>query len=438
MQTRKYIIAAGAAGLLGLASSASAQSSDALIDKLVEKGILNVKEAQQLRDESDKDFNRALSSKNGMPEYVTAFKLNGDLRARYEGFYRNSSESVDRNRFRYRLRFGGTATLNDDFEVGFLLISQAANGDPISGNQTLQDNGSKKPVAIDLAYGKWNPIHDADWNYSLTVGKMKNPFVFSEMVFDGDYTPEGLATELAYNITPDQTIRLIGGGFVLDEIGGSSSDPYLIGAQLRWDANWAPKWKSTMGVAFLDILAADRLTVGNIPNNINLGNTRDAAGLLTEGFSPIVVDASVTYTMESMPTYAGPFPITVGGEYMHNPRAVVQGDAYAAGITFGKAGKKGLWEFSYRWKELQADSWYEELVDSDSGAFYAGVPANSGLAVGYNSGTNIRGHMLKASYSPSDSITLSVALFNMWAINPTPFNTGSTINRLQVDAIWKF
>jgi hypothetical protein len=438
MQTRKYIMAAGAAGLLGLASTASAQTSDALIDKLVEKGILNVKEAQQLRDEADKDFTRALSAKNGMPEYVTAFKLNGDMRARYEGFYKDSANSVDRNRFRYRLRFGGTATLMDDFEVGFLLISQAANGDPISGNQTLQDNGSKKPVAIDLAYGKWNPIHDANWNASLTVGKMKNPFVFSEMVFDGDYTPEGIATELSYNITPDQTVKFIGGGFVLDELGGTSQDPYLLGAQLRWDANWSPKWKSTVGVAFLDILVADRLTVGNIPNNINLGNSRDAAGILTEGYNPIVVDASVTYTMESMPTYAGPFPITVGGEFMHNPRASVQNDAYAAGVTFGKAGKKGLWEFSYRWKELQGDAWYEELVDSDSGAFYAAAAPNSALGAGYNSGTNIRGHMLKASYSPSDSVTLSVALFNMWAINPAPFDTGSTINRLQVDAVWKF
>lgn len=431
-------MAAGAAGLLGLASTASAQTSDSLIDKLVEKGILNVKEAQQLREESDKDFTRALSAKNGMPEYVTAFKLNGDLRARYEGFYKDSANSVDRNRFRYRLRFGGTASLMDDFEVGFLLISQAANGDPISGNQTLQDNGSKKPVAIDLAYGKWNPLHNADWNGTLTVGKMKNPFVFSEMVFDGDYTPEGLAAELSYNITPDQTIKFIGGGFVLDELGGTSQDPYLLGAQLRWDANWSPKWKSTAGVAFLDILSANQLTVGNIPNNINLGNTRDAAGLLTEGFSPIVLDASVTYTMEGMPMYAGPFPITVGGEYMHNPRASVQNDAYAAGITFGKAGKKGLWEFSYRWKELQGDAWYEELVDSDSGAFYAAAAPNSALGAGYNSGTNIRGHMIKASYSPSDSITLSVALFNMWAINAAPADTGSTINRLQVDAMWKF
>lgn len=437
MQTRKYILAAGAAAFLGLASSGYAQSSDALIDKLVEKGILTVKEAQQMRDEADKDFMRALSARNGMPEYVTAFKLNGDFRGRYEGFFRDSGNSVDRNRFRYRLRFGATASLLDDFEVGFGLVSQAANGDPISGNQTFQDNGSKKPIAIDLAYGKWNPIVTPDWNATFTFGKMKNPFIFSDMMFDSDYTPEGLAAEIVYNINADHSVKLTGAGFILDELGGTSEDPYMLAAQLRWDANWTPKIKTSLGASILDILAAERLTVANIPNNINLGNTRDAAGVLTEGFNPIVLDGSLTYTFEGVPMYAAPFPVTLAGEYIHNPRAD-RGDAYSAGVTFGKAGKKGLWEVSYRWKELQGDTWYEELVDSDSGAFYAAAPANSALAVGYNSGTNIRGHVVRASYSPYDTVTFTVSLFNLWAIDASPFDTGSTINRLQVDAVWKF
>ncbi len=432
-------MAAGMAGFLACASTGSAQSADALIDKLVEKGILTVKEAQSMRDETDKDFMRALSSRNGMPEYVTAFKLNGDFRGRYEGFFRDSGNSVDRNRFRYRLRFGATASLLDDFEVGFGLVSQAANGDPISGNQTLQDNGSKKPIAIDLAYGKWNPIVTPDWNASLTMGKMKNPFIFSDMLFDSDYTPEGLATEVSYNLNADHSLKLTAGGFILDELGGTSQDPYLIAAQLRWDGNWTPKLKSSVGISMLDILAAEQLTVGNIANNINVGNTRTAAAAgPAEGFNPIVLDGSLAYSFEGVPMYAAPFPVTLAGEYIHNPRAATKGDAYSAGITFGKAGKKGLWEVSYRWKELQADAWYEELVDSDSGAFYSVAPLNSGLAAGYNSGTNIRGHVVRASYSPYDTVTLTVSLFNLWAIDASPAGTGSTINRLQVDAVWKF
>src|SRR5262245_19030586 len=66
---------------------ASAQSSDALLDKLVEKGILTVKEANDLKEEVDKNFTQATSAKSGMPEWVTALKFSGDVRARYDGIY---------------------------------------------------------------------------------------------------------------------------------------------------------------------------------------------------------------------------------------------------------------------------------------------------------------------------------------------------------------
>ena len=94
-----------------------AQSADALIDKLVEKGILNTREAQELRDESDKGFATAHAVKTGMPDWVSSLKMNGDFRGRFDGTYADNVTSVDRNRFRYRLRFGVTANIVDDFEV---------------------------------------------------------------------------------------------------------------------------------------------------------------------------------------------------------------------------------------------------------------------------------------------------------------------------------
>src|ERR1700704_725311 len=104
----------GGAGLLASASlinSARGQTADALIDKLVEKGILTVKEANQLREESDKGFSTSYSVKSGMSDWVTALKFNGDVRGRYEGFYNSDPTFQDRNRMRYRLRFGAVATL---------------------------------------------------------------------------------------------------------------------------------------------------------------------------------------------------------------------------------------------------------------------------------------------------------------------------------------
>jgi hypothetical protein len=51
-----------------------AQSADALIDKNMDKGILTVREANDLREEADKNFTTAYSVKSRMPEWVKAFK----------------------------------------------------------------------------------------------------------------------------------------------------------------------------------------------------------------------------------------------------------------------------------------------------------------------------------------------------------------------------
>ena len=72
---------------------AQAQSSDALIEKLVDKGVLTQQEAKDLRDEVDKDFTKAYASKSGMPEWVTALKFNGDFRGRYESFYYSNEDA---------------------------------------------------------------------------------------------------------------------------------------------------------------------------------------------------------------------------------------------------------------------------------------------------------------------------------------------------------
>ena len=442
------LLCAGTAALLLAPVSSNGQSSDALIDKLVEKGILTVKEANQLREESDKGFTAAYAAKSGMSDWVSALKFNGDFRGRYEGFYRDDSSFVDRNRFRYRLRFGVTANMAENFEVGMRLASGDATAsggliDPISANQTFDNNGANKGIYIDAAYAKWSPVNTPEWSGSLTFGKMDNPFVFSEMVFDSDYTPEGLASQWTYNLSPEQALKFHVGGFVLDEIGSSSRDPFLLGAQARWDAAWNQHLSSSIGLAGLVISGKDGLNGGTATSSspvpdINVGNTRGPGGQLLNHFNPVIADAALVYMLESFPYYTGALPIRAGGEFMHNPGASDNNNAYAFGLTFGKAGKRKTWEVGYRWKVLESDAWYEELVDSDSGAFYASSFPNSNQRSGYRSGTNIRGHTFKAAYSPYDFLTLAATYYLFEAINEVPSGSGSSIGRLQLDASLKF
>lgn len=428
-------------------NTAQAQSADALLDKLVDKGILSVKEANELRDEADAGFRKAYQVKSGMPEWVTSLKLNGDFRGRYENFNSENDAFVDRSRFRYRLRFGAVATINDNFEVGMRLTSSEATGtqggDPISGNTSFQDNASKKFVYLDLAYGKWSFINTKALTESITIGKMENPFVFSDMIFDGDYTPEGAGYNLTYRANDAHTIKLNAGAFVLDELGGDSKDPYMYGAQIRWDATWSKKIASSMGIAGLSLVNEQSLTNGAVPN-INRGNTRDAGtGGLANNYNPIIADAALTYTFEDgIPlVYAAPFPIKFGGEYMNNLAASDRETAWSLGILFGKSGKKGLWEVGYRYKDLGGDAWYEEFTDSDFGAYYQAQAPNAGFTgsgAGYGAGTNIRGHVVKASYSPFNALTLGIAYFRAQLIDEAPVNSNSQMTRLQVDATLKF
>ena len=76
---------------------------------------------------------------------------------------------------------------------------------------------------------------------AFTFGKMENPFVFSEvgLGMDVDYTPEGGAFTLENKVSDMHTLRWINGAFILDELSASSSDPYLLGSQLRFESKWS-------------------------------------------------------------------------------------------------------------------------------------------------------------------------------------------------------
>jgi len=239
----------------------------------------------------------------------------------------------------------------------------------------------------------------------------------------------------------------------------------MAGAQIRFDSKWSPPLLTSVGVGMLGLaneeaLGGSRTTTRTLPltgtnpvntavttwtvPNQNGGNTRTgfpangAGGDLLYDFNPIFADASITYNLDKFFMYNALFPITLAGDVMYNPAAPNEAGnkAFSAGITFGKAGKKGLWEIGYRYKYLGANSWWEEVVDSDFGAFYQTAPP--GGAAGYVAGTNVRGHIISAGYSPADAFTFNVKYFLTQLIRENPADSNSDMGRLQVDANWKF
>jgi hypothetical protein len=457
----KIALFAGATALMSLASQSHAQSSDALLDKLVDKGILTTKEAQELRDESDKGFTTAFQAKTGMPDWVTAYKFSGDFRGRYDEVASTDGNSNfnQRNRFRYRLRAGVVVSMLDSMEAGFSLTSGDSaggfGGNPNSSNSTMQDNGSKKGVYIDTAYGKWTPLNSDGWFLSTTVGKMINPLQFTPAVFDPDWTPEGVAAQAGYTFNDQHSIMVTGVAFVEDqEVTGSDTGsvraPGLFGGQAMWNANWTQKLATSLGLGGYTLINPDNLTTANVPY-VNQGNTRafsvtplpGGSYVLVNNYSPIIGDASATYKLDSFPFYTGAFPIKVQGEYINNVGTVNDNNnqGYWVGITFGKSGTKHTWDISYRYEYLEADAVYDQLTDDDNGAYYQNAP--TGGAIGYFGGTNVKGHLIKANYSLTDAVTLSFTCFLNELITPGLNTAGAgepnnSAMHLMADIMWKF
>ena len=62
-KTTRAALFAGAAALMSLAPVTYAQSSDALINKLEQKGVLSSEEAKELREESRQEFNSGFTNR---------------------------------------------------------------------------------------------------------------------------------------------------------------------------------------------------------------------------------------------------------------------------------------------------------------------------------------------------------------------------------------
>ena len=359
---------------------------------------------------------------------LSTFKLGGELRMRYENFASDNPAFVERNRLRGRLRIGGTAAIASNLEAGLRLTTGVSEGEPTGNNFTWQDNASKKALAVDLAYMKWTTLKTSTDSLVLTLGKMSNPFVASDLVFDSDYTPEGLAVQYSHNLAATHTLRANTAALVIDELGASKNDPMLYARQLRWDAAWTTRTSTSLGLTSLDLSHASMLTNSAVPD-VHKGNTRTAAGALVNDYRPWVVDASATQLLRGI-------PVRLAGDYMENPGADTDNNAYYSGVFVGKAAARHTWELSYRYRVAESDAWYEELIDSDSGAFYAAAPP--GGALGYGGGTNVRGHIFAGNYAVTDNSLIGFTYFSMSLIEPSPAASASRMGRLQMNALVKF
>ncbi|MDD5459613.1 MAG: putative porin [Phycisphaerae bacterium] len=362
----------------------------------------------------DEKISKAVESKQieTLPDslkWVENVKISGDLRYRYEMIDEENKDNRNRNRIRARLGIKGKVT--DDVEVGFRLATSepfsSDKGDPVSTNQTLDDAFSKKSIWLDLAYFKWSP---KDSGLNIFGGKMENPFYRvggNQLIWDNDLTPEGIAIQYTRSLGENDELFANGGGFWVNEV-SSGADTGLWGMQGGLKHTFANKSTLTGGASYY--------SYGNINGSGPLigtgfqGNS-NASSLYTNDYDVAEVFGEYGFKI-------GQTPAAAFASYVKNTSASTSRDTgWLVGGKLGKCKDKGSWEFSYDYRNLEADAVLGAFSDSD---FVGG-------------GTDGKGHRFGYTYQLAKNLQGALTYFL-----DDKSNDNHGYNRLQADLVFKF
>ncbi len=439
---------------------AAASQVDALIEKLVEKRILTRIDAESLRSEVEtaesKSFKEELKKSNG---WLDKLSSKGDVRMRYEAFNREDEDASDRNRFRFRVRWGLEKKFDDEWTAGFRLASGSGTNEAVSTNQTFDGEFGLKSVFIDQAYAKWQPTQHMQQWFSATdkaeigFGKVANPYEKwgTSIIWDGDVTPEGIYELWDLNLWKGEDsaswkLHTLTGQWVLDEDsnlspGDQEMQSYGIGTTYQWAKGHNTSFKFT----YYDWQEYSHFLKVN-PSS--LANSFGGADREVEDFK--VVNFYGDLNFEAPAPFFGTQPFKIYGDYAHNtdvgsPLGATgdetlrnpalredEDDAYSIGVTMGKAKDPGSWQAGYEYYHLEANA-------------TPGVFTESDLGLGHN---NNRGHKLSWKYMLQKNLELNLTAWIVERINKTIITYGAgdfTVNgddnellRTQVDLVYKF
>ena len=448
-----------------LPSRSFAGDMDILLDKLVNKGILTRPEAEELLNEmkemketekknievektkTEEEKPKTEAKEIGAPEWVKNLpdwiknppdwikniKFSGDLTLRYDYIDRKPPESstapdIDRNRGRFRLRFGAEDQILDDVKVGFGLAS--GDGNPRSMFQTFNSEFLKKPINIDYVYVAYTPV---EW-LGISAGKLKtNPifrdnsldFPASGLVWENTITPEGAALVLNYpallNLDAvSLDVFMNDAFFILDEFGSSGRSPHMFVLQPGFNLKIMKDINFKTAVAYYQFF--------DIKNKPELGNQPDPGDtntLYTSG--PLKGDYQFNYeafVVSGELGYMTPFPymvpyVGVFGEFLRSLNAT-HDEGWIAGVRVGSPSlaKFADWQLQYSYRRLEPDAWLDIFPENN---FYQGQ-------------TNTKGHYLWAGFGLAKNLSTSLTYYHATDI----LGPKQPEDRLLVDLTLKF
>ena len=338
--------------------------------------------------------------------WAERIRWSGDFRYRYENIEQDGRDP--RNRSRIRARTNIEADVSPTVKVGVGLAS--GGDDPVSSNVTIGGGGTSKDIKIDLAYFEWSGLA----NTQVTGGKYKNFLVRPAkkgLRWDGDWRPEGLGIEWD------------NGTFFAHGLGTWLEGDSRNGTEFAWVAqagmklNFGDAGKLMFGGGYSEFNIAGRTPVYGDPDDF-YGNSFVA--------NPVTGELEFLYDYRNIEAFAeyafklGGQSVSLFGNYTVNTEADDNDTGYLFGAKFGSAKKRGDWDLTYFYENLEADATVGLLADSDFGG----------------GGTNARGHVLSGTYAFDSSWNFKATYF----INEINLASGANddYDRLQLDLNFKF
>jgi hypothetical protein len=232
-----------------LASAPADMAPGSVFVPYVPQAVKDELREQVKNDVMDKARAEKWASPDAAPDWTRRLTLSGDLRLRDESDYYDSDNAIaqvdyaafnaaqpdllanpptvplqntseDRqNILRLRARLGLAINIADEVSAG-VRIGTGSNTSPVSTNQTLGGGFGKKDLWLDRA---WIDLHP--WQgVRFLGGRMPNPFLSTELIYDEDLNFDGVATRLSRLFDEDHGISGFGtlGAFPL-QIGSDRS-----------------------------------------------------------------------------------------------------------------------------------------------------------------------------------------------------------------------
>jgi hypothetical protein len=228
------------------------------------------------------------------------------------------------------LRLAVDYAVDDRLKLAARLATGSRNS-PRTTDVTLGDFARDLELSLDRAY-----LELAQGPVTLKGGRFPNPFVTgTEMVWDADVNPQGLAGSYNWRRGERLSMQTIGLLFLVDEPADGPGST-MAGGQLALTWQASPSWRVTLAGAYYDYQIGDlqRAGAGNVR-----GNRVDASGqsyLSDFDLVDVVVDAEYR-------GLRGRLPLRVTGNHVKNLGAASESadEGLTIVLRVGRLAKRG-------------------------------------------------------------------------------------------------